>query len=299
MTNSVKSKNDKSTYYIYHIPGKKIGVTRNIYKRVTLVQGYKKGEYEVLEESTDIDHISNRELELQKQYGYKVDRQKYSNLIKSNRKMKLNVTEATTTFPCDINQLKGCLKENKGQVWDTLHGEFTLDKKTIKWIAKNARTSMYNDARTYVYNKALSESDVIAGEFKSHKTAIGALAPNRKKVSVYDNIREWATIRGIYEKGDLKTQYCKLGEEFGELGRAIIKNDKAELIDVIGDIVVVLTNVAELADKHFDSDRITIESCIDSAYKVISARKGSMINGSFVKETPITIRSGFVTTTTL
>ena len=44
-------------YYLYHIPGKKIGVTRNLRTRVTLMQGYKEGEYEVLEQSDDIDYI--------------------------------------------------------------------------------------------------------------------------------------------------------------------------------------------------------------------------------------------------
>ena len=52
-------------YYIYHIPGKKIGVTRNLNNRVTLTQGYKPGEYEVLDQSDDIDYISNKEIELQ------------------------------------------------------------------------------------------------------------------------------------------------------------------------------------------------------------------------------------------
>ena len=47
-------------YYLYHIPGKKIGVTRNLNTRVTLMQGYKEGEYEVLEQSDDIDYISDR-----------------------------------------------------------------------------------------------------------------------------------------------------------------------------------------------------------------------------------------------
>ena len=61
-------------YYLYHIPGKKIGVTRNLNTRVTLMQGYKEGEYEVLEQSDDIDYISDREIELQKSYGYKRDR---------------------------------------------------------------------------------------------------------------------------------------------------------------------------------------------------------------------------------
>ena len=117
-------------FYIYHIPGKKIGVTRNLNKRVTEQQGYKKGEYEVLEESEDISYVSKKELALQRAYGYKVDRQLYSELnkIKSN-KMKLNVTEQTTTFPMPLNKLKGHLMDNKGLKWETSLGEFKISKK--------------------------------------------------------------------------------------------------------------------------------------------------------------------------
>ena len=82
-------------YNIYHIPGKKIGVTRNLNKRVTEQQGYAPEEYEVLFTSDDIEIISAKEIELQKSYGYKVDRQTYKNLIKSN-KMKINATEHTS-----------------------------------------------------------------------------------------------------------------------------------------------------------------------------------------------------------
>ena len=42
----------------------------------------------------------------------------------------------------------------------------------------------------------------------------------------------------------VKTQYVKLQEEAGELAKALLKNDKAEIKDAIGDIVVVLTNLA-------------------------------------------------------
>ena len=42
-------------------------------------------------------------------------------------------------------------------------------------------------------------------------------------------IRDWAKQKGIYEKGDIKTQYIKLQEEAGELAKAIINNDKKEL----------------------------------------------------------------------
>ena len=57
------------TYYIYHIPGKKIGVTRDLNKRVTEQQGYEPHEYEILEETEDILHASQIERMLQEVYG--------------------------------------------------------------------------------------------------------------------------------------------------------------------------------------------------------------------------------------
>ena len=57
-----------TVYYLYHIPGKKIGVTRDLNNRVTLMQGYKSSEYEVLASSEDINYISSKEIELQKSY---------------------------------------------------------------------------------------------------------------------------------------------------------------------------------------------------------------------------------------
>ena len=244
-------------YKLYHIPGKKIGVTRNLKKRVTDQQGYHPGEYEVLFTSEDIDFISNKEIELQKSYGYKVDRQKYNNLIKSN-KMKINVTEQTTTFPYPLNKLKGNLMDNIGVTWKSDHGTHTLDVETISWILKNAKTSMYNNERCYVYNKALSEYN--------------------KVPSIFDNIRSWAKERGIYERGDSQTQYVKLMEEAGELAQALLKRDEPEIYDAIGDMIVVLTNLAEL-------EGVKVEDCISDAYSEIANRKGKMINGTFVKQT--------------
>ena len=45
-------------YHLYHIPGKKIGVTCDLNNRVTVQQGYSPDEYEILESSEDIDYIS-------------------------------------------------------------------------------------------------------------------------------------------------------------------------------------------------------------------------------------------------
>ena len=241
------------TYYIYHIPGKKIGVTRNLQERVTNQQGYEEGEYDILMKSDNISYISEQELYLQKMYGYKVDRQSYENLKPNNKEMKINITEQTTTFPCPVNKLKGQLMDNKGLRWMTEHGEFMITDNTIKWIVSNVKTSMYDDQRSYVYNKAFARfydnNDPYNG-----KTIAGGLMNDRlydKKESYeccdennpcecmapsqFDLIREWADERGLYENGDAKTQALKLVEEVGETCRAILKEDHDEVVDGIGD----------------------------------------------------------------
>ena len=257
-------------YYLYHIPGKKIGVTCNLNRRVTLTQGYTADEYEVLDQSDDIDYISEKEIELQKSYGYKVDRKKYNELFKFN-KMKINVTEQTTTFPCPVNKLKGQLLDNLGMEWETEHGTLHITKKTIPWIMKNVKTSMYNNNRCYVYNKAFARL------YDNNDLFTEPTMVQCKDDAIFDRIREWAQDRGLYEKGNTYTQYVKLQEEAGELAKALLKSDYDEVNDAIGDMVVVLTNLAHLHGTD-------IEYCIEDAYKVIAKRTGKMINGTFVKD---------------
>jgi NTP pyrophosphatase (non-canonical NTP hydrolase) len=273
-------------YYLYHIFGKKIGVTCDLKDRLTRQQGYGCGEYEVLDSSEDIDYISEKELELQLVYGYKVDRQSYKELItkecklKSNE-MKVNVTEQTTTFACPLNKLKGNLMDNKGMTIKTSFGNYCLNDELIDWIVANANTSMFNPSRCYVYNKAMHEASKVTPE------------PTVEEVpNVYDLIRQWADERGIYRNGDTKTQFAKLQEESGELARAILKNDRPEFIDAIGDMVVVLTNLAAL-------EGLKIEDCVTSAYDVIKSRQGKMVNGTFVKSESINQTGGTVSGRTI
>ena len=263
-------------YYLYHIPGKKIGVTCNLNRRVTLTQGYNPDEYEVLDQSDDINYISEKEIELQKSYGYKVDRKKYNELIKLN-KMKINVTEQTTTFPFPIKKLKGHLMENIGMQWETEHGLFVLNIDSIRWIEKNVKTSFYNDGRSFIYNKAFAEWFKAPELWGDDLPATPTIECSKKPLKMFELIRNWAQTRGLYDKGNPHTQYVKLQEEAGELAKALLNNDKPEIIDAIGDMVVVLTNLAHLQGVH-------IETCISEAYKVISKRTGKMINGTFVKD---------------
>ena len=206
-------------------------------------------------------------------------------------KMRINVTEQTTTFPCPLNKLKGQLMDCIGMKWTTEFGACIITDKSIKWILKNVKESMYNTERCYIYNKAFSRwfdnNDPYNG-----KTLTGALSPTGitedcckgDNVSCecmnpthFDLIRDWAEERGLYDRGDPKTQALKLVEEVGETCRAILKQDEPEIIDGIGDCVVVLTNLAHLCDT-------SIEECTRNAYNEIKNRKGRMDNGTFKKD---------------
>ena len=280
---------EKLTYYLYHIPGKKIGVTRDLNSRVVEQQGYGLDEIEVLDQSTDIDYISDRELELQKSYGYKIDRKKYKDLyINKIKSMHINVTEQTSTFPCPVSKLKGRLMDSMGKTWETTHGTFEINMDTVKWIMDNVTTSQYTSERCYIYNKAFAKYFLIkpftdTSEFTEYIKSLAKRNTIKQEGKAWEDkdrfqlIRDWAGERGLYTNGDTKTQFCKLMEEGGELGRAILKNDKEEFIDAIGDMVVVLTNLAHLGG-------VTIEHCIDSAYDEIKTRTGVMSNGTFVKD---------------
>lgn len=266
------------TYYLYHIPGKKIGVTSDLENRVHKQQGYYPHEYEVLETSNDIDFISAAEQVMQKFYKYRVDEVPY-NKLKCN-KMKINVTEQTTTFPVPINKLKGRLVDNIGMRWSTEHGDCLLTAESIKWIMKNVKESMYNKERCYVYNKAFARwfdnnnVTLTGGIMSDHRYKQNGI---KLQTQYFDLIREWADERGLYAHGDRKTQALKLVEEVGETCRAILKDNDNDIEDGIGDCVVVLTNLAELQGT-------TIEACIERAYNEIKDRTGKMDNGTFKKD---------------
>ena len=293
-------------YYLYHIPGKKIGITTDLKSRVEDQQGYSEHEYDIVLETDDINIASEAEISLQKAFGYRVDITPYSklNCNKNKLNMKVNITEQTTTFPCPANKLKGRLMDNIGMTWDTQHGTFKITNESIRWIMINIKTSMFNDQRSYVYNKAFSRFydnhdayDILGGNLEDvhmrdqydGKTRFGGLENDNRVPECcdentpcscktqFDLIRDWADERGLYDNGDPKTQALKLMEEVGEIARAVIKDDFDEAVDGIGDAVVVLTNLAELIG-------MPIEACIDEAYDVISKRTGKMVNGTFVKD---------------
>ena len=61
----------------------------------------------------------------------------------------------------------------------------------------------------------------------------------------------------------------------GELSDNICKGN--DIADDIGDMIVVLINIAE-------RNNLTIEQCLAQAWNDIKDRKGKMVDGIFVKE---------------
>ena len=183
-----------------------------------------------------------------------------------NKEMKkVNVTEQTTTFAISKEEINGNFLGDLQ--WETPYGTVDVNATDkIEWIIDNVKVSMFNANRCYVYNKAMHE----AGPFQKQVC-------EKKPMKMFEKIRQWAKERGLYKKGNATTQYVKLQEEAGELAKALLKNDQPEVIDAIGDMVVVLTNLAYMRGVH-------IESCISSAYDIISKRTGKMVNGTFVKD---------------
>ena len=250
-------------FYIYEIKNIKVGCTNNIFKRIIVQQGY--CNYKILDKTKCINEASKLELEWQEKLGYKKDLKTYKETI-SNLKTKkmIHVTDHTITFKKTFNKeldnfiLPVVIELNDGFI-------IPVDDEIKEFILKNNYKSQNNDER-YIYTNSL----------KNYYEVLEDSKKINNQYIIFDKIRSWAKERGLYKRGDSNTQYIKLMEEAGELAQALLKRDDTEIYDAIGDMVVVLTNLAYM-------EGVTIESCINDAYDEISDRKGKMINGTFVK----------------
>ena len=90
-------------------------------------------------------------------------------------------------------------------------------------------------------------------------------------------VENWAQEKGILDKATPMAQALKTLEECTELCTAINTEDRPEIIDAMGDIMVTLIIQAKMQN-------VSLEYCLKSAYNVISKRTGKMVNGQFVKD---------------
>jgi NTP pyrophosphatase (non-canonical NTP hydrolase) len=94
-------------------------------------------------------------------------------------------------------------------------------------------------------------------------------------MKVVDKIVQWHYARNLIEGSDDRSQFQKLLEEVRELAVSIETDNSP--VDDIGDIVVVLINIAE-------RNGLTLEQCLEHAYNDIKDRTGRMVDGVFVKD---------------
>jgi NTP pyrophosphatase (non-canonical NTP hydrolase) len=101
------------------------------------------------------------------------------------------------------------------------------------------------------------------------------------ELSRFEDLRlkviEWASVKGIFEKGTPEAQAWKTLEEAQEILDGILNKNKEEIKDSIGDTLVTLIIQAEMQGMN-------PLDCLETAYNVIAKRKGKMIDGQFVKE---------------
>jgi NTP pyrophosphatase (non-canonical NTP hydrolase) len=93
-----------------------------------------------------------------------------------------------------------------------------------------------------------------------------------------DNVEQWGRDRCIIPNSTPQAQLLKSMSEMGELADATLKNDKPEIIDGVGDVLVTLILYAALQS-------LDIEDCLESAYATIKDRRGTLTpEGVFVKD---------------
>lgn len=98
---------------------------------------------------------------------------------------------------------------------------------------------------------------------------------NKNAGKVIERIMDWHHARNLIEGSDDASQFKKLQEEVNELKKSISKG--TDPIDDLGDICVVLINIAE-------RNGLSLTACLEYAYEEIKDRKGKMVDGVFVKD---------------
>lgn len=92
-----------------------------------------------------------------------------------------------------------------------------------------------------------------------------------------ENVKQWADDKGLLKPENSNKQFMKIVEELGEVARADIKNNDAELEDGIGDVFVTVIIYSLMKGKN-------PRECLNSAWNEIRDRKGKLVDGSFIKE---------------
>lgn len=125
------------------------------------------------------------------------------------------------------------------------------------------------EANDYIQSNKLTDAEVV----KINNNFTSKCKDLNKLTSA---IKLWSADRNLHIQ-DHKMQTLKVGEEVGELFKAVVKNDQEEVIDAVGDTYVTLVILCQQLD-------IELSDCVNAAYNEIKDRRGKLVDGTFVKE---------------
>lgn len=274
-----------SIYVIHQI--KKVGLAKNVEDRVERQQGWEKGEYEIFAEVKDLATARMIEKTVAEELNYNKDEHGEDMVDKFLKRKGLKQTDnccefytkaikdVTVGFPTELSDFDSWVEGRKVTLDSPQYGKLVFDTdEKRKWLTDNVKASRYSnpDRATYVYLKAAAK---YLNNLTDETTCDRPVCDGRVDRLLAD-IHSWADNRGIL-KGKIETQTLKLGEEFGELQKAVLKSDSHEIKDAIGDIIVVLVSIA-----HFNGH--SVADSLQLAYDTISKRTGyTNEKGDFIK----------------
>jgi NTP pyrophosphatase (non-canonical NTP hydrolase) len=83
----------------------------------------------------------------------------------------------------------------------------------------------------------------------------------------------------VEDDGRARAQLLKCMSELGELADAVLKGDHHDMRDGLGDVLVTLIMFA-------GNSGLTIRGSLNAAWEEIRDRRGTTVNGAFIKEVP-------------
>ena len=259
-------------HYVYEIMGDKVGSTQN-YPQRPIEQGAREGEYQLLWEGDSYAERLEQERYWQDEKGYKRD--PFGNDVIFHQYQ----DSYTITLIKDESKPELLLSHKSVTIKTTPYGDIKFTgEKELRALSEILETGPYGGfyvklKRARNLRDQLLEENVETPKIETIETP----CTHDNTIQEFQQIRDWATDKGIFTSGDPKTQYIKLQEEAGEVAKAILNNDEPEIIDGLGDVLVVLINLSHLCGYK-------LESCLATAYDVIKKRKGKMVCGTFVKD---------------
>jgi hypothetical protein len=174
-------KNVEKLYYNYHIVGVKIGTSVNPKSRVAK-QGYT--DYEILAKHTNKKDAADKEIELQKQYGYKVDTIRYDQFDYS-KYGKINGKKVGAIY----GKIQGKLNVENGHLEKIrkIAGQRAIECGVIDMLTKLKHKPVLVKKIDGSFVKKYSSLKEACEELKLHQGNASSVAlGNRRKISGYN-----------------------------------------------------------------------------------------------------------------